>query len=1038
MDDVTAEHVVDPRVLDPVLEVLARRAGEIDLQSSFIANGGDSLKAVLLTSALAAQGCRITRESLLTGPRLGDVLGHLQLPASPGLAASKPSSEPSSGTQSSNTSPGSTPSSTTTSLSSSEGENHEFRRLPAGILALPAPRDSEVVDLATEMQLSLTHETYTHCGSNVIIYVEHHPSERVPALFSAWRQAMELEAIFQGSWFRDLTSTRTRDQSEWPGFSLDMAPCDAGPGGKLVSKIIWKVHHAFIDACSFQSMLLKVRKLASGGKAEPGPSFWDWARQFRQYQVANKSEGDAFWRETLDRHGDDAKGAFLLPTPALAAAPDTVTFELGTGTAEAAAKMANVTPAAVFYAAWALVVSTFADSDSVVFGAVLSGRSLGIPGSLDVVGPLINVLPLHVRLGRAAGIGTFLAGLFRDLVGLETYSWTTTDNGFARQYDSAVSVDMPEPTELQHHPLQPLATHTTQRSQVPISVTVRRLRTVELQFHPERFGRRDMLAIAECYEQALATLTKPAHTTVGSALQSLLSCPSHGLLMGWGNCISGLTTRSSVTQDLVVLFEATAEAHPDAVAVERGDVRLSYRELDDISGKVAARLSAMTSPGDVVGVHSDRSIHWICAIWGVLKAGCVYCSLDPSLPRQLREAMVLTAASSVFVAGTDEQVRTCTPAASQRFLSVESAVVASAGAPGPLQDEGRPEGESEGDPPKAGPPFPRRASAQPWATAYVCFTSGSTGTPKPVLCSHGGLVAFQSDLQVRLNARPGVRVAQIMSAAFDGSIHEIFSALTHGATLVLSAGADALAPLGAADSAILTPSVARALDPSDYPDLQWASTGQSAFPFLPTPPPSSPCSPVVPGLCPRLMLCVTGLPCWRARSTGCCRCVVRPRDATAVQHVRPDRGDVRRHHQEASARPPGNHRCPQPDDAPVHLGRARPPPPARHGWAHPSRGRAGVAGLSRHASPDRGAVPARQHRRQRREDVRHGRPGVLDRGWRGGLPRAQRSPGEAAGVPARSQRSGDPNGPRRGTGRSCGHRPAPRRRRRDRRHGAAG
>ena len=58
-----------------------------------------------------------------------------------------------------------------------------------------------------------------------------------------------------------------------------------------------------------------------------------------------------------------------------------------------------------------------------------------------------------------------------------------------------------------------------------------------------------------------------------------------------------------------------------------------------------------------------------------------------------------------------------------------------------------------------------------------------------------------------------------MSPAFDGSIHEIFSALSYGATLVLPLQDDPFGHLISANSALLTPSIARAIDPEDYTRL---------------------------------------------------------------------------------------------------------------------------------------------------------------------------------------------------------------------------
>ncbi|MBL0780494.1 AMP-binding protein, partial [Streptomyces albidoflavus] len=78
---------------------------------------------------------------------------------------------------------------------------------------------------------------------------------------------------------------------------------------------------------------------------------------------------------------------------------------------------------------------------------------------------------------------------------------------------------------------------------------------------------------------------------------------------------------------------ARAAAAPDALAVEDPQVRLTYRQLHEGSGRLARLLRERgVRRGHTVGVCLDRSAAQITALLAVMRAGGVYVPVDPGYP----------------------------------------------------------------------------------------------------------------------------------------------------------------------------------------------------------------------------------------------------------------------------------------------------------------------------------------------------------------------------------------------------------------------
>ncbi|KAG9230922.1 BcNRPS1, nonribosomal peptide synthetase [Amylocarpus encephaloides] len=775
-----------------VAVILETSSSSLSLESSFIELGGNSFSAIALRNSCKTHGIDLSVKSILTAPNI------LSL-----VEEAKPLHD----------------------LVPFAHQGYEGER--EGYLDSNYKQNAPI----TQMQLALIQGGERYPGSNIIHYCEIHPLHKLPALKSAWKKVVESESIFRTlfkleeeggtfmehdkpdfNWTDIFVDNQTSFQRERDCMqktskietSFKAIILQSPVAGISKCAIVWMVHHALVDGYSCSLLLNNLSRALRGFSIQPSLSFLNLAQSLHQFRNTWRETGEAFWDHQTKTYGMNngrvPLQTYLPEQRGVANSSLDFTISLNLDDIRIFAQREGVTLATVYYCAWAMVLSKYIGSGVVCMGVVFSGRGLPLEGIMETVGTMVNTLPLHVSLHPGPSSSEYVKSVFKSLVDLSTVQWTVPQDGYTMNFTSALVVQ--EKPQLfydnEHLYLEPPTTRVI--TDIPISICVEHDGRI-LFSYSKTYNKNDIEQMAKMFLNALSLLIQP-HGTVESCLENLISREERKELLILGNCLSATTTLSSVDEDLVDLFHKTALQCPDTVALQRGGNSVTYSQLNHWSDLVASYLEVFIKPGSTVCVHADRSINWIIAIYGVLKIGAVYCPLDSTLPALLRKSYFETARGVLFLTTETNQDDQLIGGDMPRISISEI-----------LQD-------ARGSPLARSRERSLKARRDPNAIAYLCFTSGSGGRPKGVMCTHQSLVAFQKDIEVRLWAKPGVKIGQVMSPAFDGSIHEIFSSLSYGATLVLGYSSDPFRHLEAIESVILTPSAAAVLEPEEYPRLQ--------------------------------------------------------------------------------------------------------------------------------------------------------------------------------------------------------------------------
>jgi len=424
----------------------------------------------------------------------------------------------------------------------------------------------------------------------------------------------------------------------------------------------------------------------------------------------------------------------------------------------------EVTPAHLFLAATAYVVSRYTNNREVYLCTVSSGRSnLKIA---DTVGMFVNTLPLGINIDDVS-VADFLAytsNTFDQTLRHEDYPFAriAADYGFKPAIAYAYQVGV----------LQQYKVKGEEISQELLELNVPKFK-INIKIESRGIVVQYDNAI---YSQQLATAMAQS---IGAVTCRMMQQPSERV-----RCLSIVSDEQE--KQLSLLREvATADApfkffyecighfaasQPEHEALVAIDGRFTYAQMDEITTRIAAALQQRgVKERDRVALLLPRTSRLILSLFGVLKTGAAYIPCDPEYPAD-RIKLILEDSEARYIITTADKMDSV-PA--DKAINVEQLVNCEAQY--------------------------RKPDITPDDLAYLIYTSGSTGRPKGVMLRHEGICnyLYGHPANVFANAvyTDAKRMLSVTTISFDAALQDIGMAYYNGKTLIVATEEQANNPL---------------------------------------------------------------------------------------------------------------------------------------------------------------------------------------------------------------------------------------------------